>query len=281
MGGHLATITSKEENDWIASNVIAKLEQGLGLWIGGTSEGTPGQWRWITGEAFTFTSWGPNEPMNKDGEPALVFKKDDDGTLGWGDLRDSGMGKKDRRGGFLVEWDDAGALAATTPALPNAAGAATGATAIRLAQIEAQFKEAYERDAMRDYKAAVADLDGKYLAAIGRALGDATKAGKLEEVVALRDEKQRVTNKAALPVADPVEHRQQFEKTPRHLPCHSLDADQKTRCRRRSRLRTLRPGARRFSGRTHAKERDQRCADCQRPARSSGEDSAIPRLPSR
>jgi Leucine-rich repeat (LRR) protein len=104
MGGHLATITSKSESDWVAANVISKLDLGLGLWIGGTKGDASSTWRWITSEPFSFTAWAPGEPGGY-GEPALTFKRDEAGNLGWGDMADSGIGKADRRGGYLVEWD--------------------------------------------------------------------------------------------------------------------------------------------------------------------------------
>lgn len=104
MGGHLATITSREENDWIASNFIKPLPEGLGVWLGGTNAGTPSKWRWVTGEAFSFSGWGSGEPNNRKDEPALMFSRGDSGKIGWLDLRDEGIGNKDRRGGFLVEW---------------------------------------------------------------------------------------------------------------------------------------------------------------------------------
>jgi hypothetical protein len=33
-----------------------------------------------------------------------MFSRGDSGKIGWLDLRDEGIGNKDRRGGFLVEW---------------------------------------------------------------------------------------------------------------------------------------------------------------------------------
>jgi hypothetical protein len=75
----------------------------------------------------------------------------------------------------------------------------------RLAQIEAQFREAWEREVTNGTAKAIADLDGKYLAALDRGIAEATRTGKLDDVVALRAEKQRITNKAPLPEADPVD----------------------------------------------------------------------------
>jgi flagellin-like hook-associated protein FlgL len=64
-GGHLATITSKEEWD----RVKADLGQDFNLsaWLGASNtsgNGAPntGAWEWITGEPFSFTSWRSGEP---------------------------------------------------------------------------------------------------------------------------------------------------------------------------------------------------------------------------
>ncbi|MDX1944307.1 MAG: family 16 glycoside hydrolase [Pirellulaceae bacterium] len=105
MGGHLATITSQEENDWIAATFIRPLPLGLGLWIGGQYGGSPRQWSWVTGEPFGFTQWHTGEPVNAPDEPALVFSLNEKGETGWGDINDTGITLKDRRAGLLVEWD--------------------------------------------------------------------------------------------------------------------------------------------------------------------------------
>lgn len=236
MGGHLVTITSKEENDWIANSYIAKLERGLGLWIGGTSEGTPGKWSWVTGEPFTFTAWGPNEPTNAAHEPVLVFSNTVQGTLTWGDIKNSGFGNQDRRGGLLVEWDDDGKTkpapvvvatalagngrrdeagtsvpgAAPVPAMPAGVPANLKSEPPnlksddpRLAQLAAGFKARYEADAQKPYLAAVAALNQSYVSnGIGRARSTAQQKGALDEVTALDAEKARIQKHEALPPAD-------------------------------------------------------------------------------
>ncbi len=108
MGGHLATITSQEENDWIARTFIQALPVDRGVWIGGM-RGKGGLWHWVTGEPFQFQNWLPVE--NVVGEPAPLFMHFRQRGLGWVDTPYDGIvgQNKDRdfRAGYLVEWDDA------------------------------------------------------------------------------------------------------------------------------------------------------------------------------
>ncbi len=61
--GYLATVTSGDENTFLAS-----LANGSLGWLGGSDETTEGSWIWVdgpeAGEAFTFTSWNGGEPNN-------------------------------------------------------------------------------------------------------------------------------------------------------------------------------------------------------------------------
>ncbi len=72
----------------------------------------------------------------------------------------------------------------------------------RLSQIEAQFQQAYDRDIVRAHDASVSDLNAKYVAAIDRAETAAIKAGKSDEVLRLKEEKQRVQNKQPISLTD-------------------------------------------------------------------------------
>jgi hypothetical protein len=58
--GHLATIHSQQENDFVADLV------DLRAWLGGFQpEGSPepdGGWQWVTGEPFDYTNWNSGEP---------------------------------------------------------------------------------------------------------------------------------------------------------------------------------------------------------------------------
>lgn len=61
-GGHLATVSSVEEN----TAIVSLLDGVLGVWLGGTNTG--GTWAWITGEPFDYTNWDPGEPNNATGD---------------------------------------------------------------------------------------------------------------------------------------------------------------------------------------------------------------------
>ena len=56
-GGHLATVTSSAEN-----NFIRRIFANASPVLGGYTEN--GEWHWVTGEPFTFTSWDSGEPNN-------------------------------------------------------------------------------------------------------------------------------------------------------------------------------------------------------------------------
>ena len=78
--GYLATLTSQAENDWVWANVLAVAAPSW-YWLGGfQSPNGPepaGGWQWVTGEAWSFTSWNNGEPNNNGNnnpeEDALQF----------------------------------------------------------------------------------------------------------------------------------------------------------------------------------------------------------------
>jgi hypothetical protein len=60
-GGHLATVTSAEENNFICRNFATD----YACWLGATDEIEEGTWRWVTGEPFEFQNWASNEPSDR------------------------------------------------------------------------------------------------------------------------------------------------------------------------------------------------------------------------
>jgi Lectin C-type domain len=55
-GGHLATIESSEENDFVSKMVEGK----SGVWIGLYKP--TDAWRWVTTEKFVYSNWSPGQP---------------------------------------------------------------------------------------------------------------------------------------------------------------------------------------------------------------------------
>jgi hypothetical protein len=62
--GHLATITSEQENSFVASLLGPDCYHAS---LGGTDDGSEGTWRWITGEPFVYSNWFAGEPNNQFG----------------------------------------------------------------------------------------------------------------------------------------------------------------------------------------------------------------------
>ena len=58
VGGHLATITSREEDEWVRATFGTSWE----FWLGGTDGGFRGQWKWVTGEHWQYSHWRKGQP---------------------------------------------------------------------------------------------------------------------------------------------------------------------------------------------------------------------------
>jgi hypothetical protein len=94
--GHLATITSQEESDFVAANL--PWATSLAYWLGGIqppgSAEPDGGWTWVTGETWDYTNWGGGEPNDLGGEDALHFQGDEK----WNDVNAAAFW------GYLVEF---------------------------------------------------------------------------------------------------------------------------------------------------------------------------------
>jgi len=92
-GGHLATLTTQAESDFIekliADTPAAVSSAGDGPLLGGYQPSPGGAnepaggWVWVTGEPWAFTDWGPSQPDNSPGENYLELYVDR-----WNDVPD-------------------------------------------------------------------------------------------------------------------------------------------------------------------------------------------------
>jgi Lectin C-type domain len=92
--GHLATITSADEEAFIVANILEPSGSsffGMGYFIGGLSVND--QWQWVTGETWNFTNWDSNRPTGTAG------------AINIGLVRRTGAWDNELGGqGYICEW---------------------------------------------------------------------------------------------------------------------------------------------------------------------------------
>jgi hypothetical protein len=100
VGGHLATLTTTEENDWVVSIMAGAINP----WIGGYQDlNAPdyaepdGGWRWETGEEWSYTNWSTSEPNNVGGEHWIHIGNS---SGFWNDWANGNLAE------LLIEWSD-------------------------------------------------------------------------------------------------------------------------------------------------------------------------------
>ena len=93
LGGHLATVTSAAEDQWIAAN----LSPGA-AWLGATDEAKEGTWAWVTGEPWAYANWQPGQPDDDGGSGDYLEYQA--GSAKWYDA------PANDPNGYLVEWED-------------------------------------------------------------------------------------------------------------------------------------------------------------------------------
>ena len=115
--GHLATLTSQEENDFVAQTF-----QVHDYWLGGVQSRRAIEvdqgWRWITGEPWNFTNWSEFEPNDACGISPGVEDGEEtflniwlDGT--WNDMCNEAV-----LPGYIIEYEP-GTAQASAPGKPT------------------------------------------------------------------------------------------------------------------------------------------------------------------
>lgn len=93
IGGHLAVITSDDENRLLANETV-RLDKDY-YFIGATDAASEGVWKWINGEKWSYTNWESGEPNNLNDEDYLALTKQGH----WNDL------SYDHETGFICEFE--------------------------------------------------------------------------------------------------------------------------------------------------------------------------------
>lgn len=109
LGGHLAILTSAEENDWVKTTFGDRIAAvGDSLWCGAFFHDGK---RWLTGERFAYQDWLPGWSDSKvqggalTNQRAMVLLRAAGGRLGWESQTVDGQAAGSPLG-FLVEWED-------------------------------------------------------------------------------------------------------------------------------------------------------------------------------
>ena len=110
LGGHLAVITSSEEQ---AAMSKLGLKRSYNYWLGASDSEEEGAWEWITQEAWSYENWGSGQPDNtqKDGSEADYLMLCASQEKHWYDV--AGTPAEGFQYGFICEWetDVSGAVA--------------------------------------------------------------------------------------------------------------------------------------------------------------------------
>lgn len=97
--GYLATLTSTAENSWVFANMLNGSD--MSTWFGALRDSSVSDWRWVTGEAWSYTNWYPGQPDYVESPPYPDFGLYYRGNSYWGDAADSWP---DRPNSYVVEY---------------------------------------------------------------------------------------------------------------------------------------------------------------------------------
>ena len=105
LGGHLATITSAEEQSAVEELIANGTKSSY--WLGATDEVTDGEWLWVTGEEFTYEKWANSQPDNdySGREDYLGISRTNQGWANANEWNDFVIDFLASSGGFICEWD--------------------------------------------------------------------------------------------------------------------------------------------------------------------------------
>ena len=90
LGGHLVSLNSQAEQDFVWQNFGSLGGVDRRVWIGFTDAASEGSFAWSDGSPAKFTNWNPGEPNNSGGVEHYAELLGSNGR--WNDLNDAGAG---------------------------------------------------------------------------------------------------------------------------------------------------------------------------------------------
>lgn len=102
-GGHLATITSSEENEWIVKNINPSNENYC--WLGGEMDINK-QWGWITGEEWDYTSFAEGQPDYYNSSEYYLCTSAPANCWDDSDIEGNCYSMWNSISGYIIEWED-------------------------------------------------------------------------------------------------------------------------------------------------------------------------------
>jgi hypothetical protein len=96
--GHLVSITSQDEQDFIEALIGRELDYTEGFWIGLHDQEQEGNYLWTTGEPFGYENWRNGEPNNYNSSEHCVLIR---ALFEWNDL----FCTTDKKLSYIVEFD--------------------------------------------------------------------------------------------------------------------------------------------------------------------------------
>lgn len=113
LGGHLVTITSKNEQKSIVK-ALKKHAKKKNYWLG-AEKSSDGNFEWVTGEEFAYSAFAKYQPDRDYEKCLMIYTYDNPNTSGndrykWNDLANEGTFESESwfglsKFGFICEWD--------------------------------------------------------------------------------------------------------------------------------------------------------------------------------
>ncbi|XP_043938400.1 lectin-like [Protopterus annectens] len=83
--GHLTSITTEAENNFMVELVKAVDQSVPPVWTGGNDLAKKYTWAWVDGTSFSYANWNPGEPNNSGSEDCIQMNWGNPG--GWNDKK--------------------------------------------------------------------------------------------------------------------------------------------------------------------------------------------------